>query len=198
MSSHHFVKEDQEPVLFIVNAVSWSRVSPLLEWCPKVIVSSSVLEQVMVWNIKIDAVAALQREADVLKWQLSMQAPVEILFDSHDDILASTLRFLDSNGHRGVHIIVASASGELLRRLIDLSGRIEISLHEEHFRWSLITRRKFKKWVSGGTQLQVVGKYSGQAIQTEGLKEDKTGFKASSDGLINITSGGPFWVGEEL
>ena len=56
MSSHHFVKEDQEPALIIADAsaVSFEKIQELLEWSPTVIVMESSLEMVLSWGIKMD------------------------------------------------------------------------------------------------------------------------------------------------
>ena len=43
MSSHHFVKEGQEPALLIMDALSLALIEPLLEWAPQVIVCENAL-----------------------------------------------------------------------------------------------------------------------------------------------------------
>ena len=62
MSSHHFVKEQQEPAVLILNTegFSFDSISPLLEWVPTVLVAETCVEQVLTWVIKIDVILASQ------------------------------------------------------------------------------------------------------------------------------------------
>ena len=56
MSSHHFVKEGQEPALFILDNIPFQYAESLLEWVPLVMVADRALENVLHWGIKIDVV----------------------------------------------------------------------------------------------------------------------------------------------
>ena len=49
MSSHHIVRDDQEPALIIANGASCSNelMGQLLEWSPLVIVLDSAIERVL-------------------------------------------------------------------------------------------------------------------------------------------------------
>ena len=56
MSSHHIVRDDQEPALIIANGESCSDelLGQLLEWSPIVVVLDSAIDRVLARNIKID------------------------------------------------------------------------------------------------------------------------------------------------
>ena len=56
MSSHHIVRDDQEPALIIANGASCSEelMGQLLEWSPLVIVLDSAIERVLELGIKVD------------------------------------------------------------------------------------------------------------------------------------------------
>lgn len=56
MSSHHFVKENQEPALIIANGQHCSEalLGQLLEWSPYVIVLDGALDKVMSLGVKFD------------------------------------------------------------------------------------------------------------------------------------------------
>ena len=56
MSSHHIVRDDQEPALIIANGASCSEelIGQLLEWSPLVIVLDSAMDRVLELGIKID------------------------------------------------------------------------------------------------------------------------------------------------
>ena len=58
MSSHHFVREGQEPALIIANGAACDpeRMGQLLEWNPFVLVLDGALHRVLELGIRIDAV----------------------------------------------------------------------------------------------------------------------------------------------
>jgi thiamine pyrophosphokinase len=56
MSSHHIVRDDQEPALIIANGAACSDelLGQLLEWSPLVVVLDSAMERVVELGIKVD------------------------------------------------------------------------------------------------------------------------------------------------
>ena len=56
MSSHHIVRDDQEPALIIANGAACSEelIGQLLEWSPLVIVLDSAIKRVLELGIKVD------------------------------------------------------------------------------------------------------------------------------------------------
>ena len=82
MSSHHIVKENQEPALLILNteAIPFEKLQELLEWSPTVIVTESSLEKAVGWGIKIDVVLAAAERIQSLTQTLQHQVPHSICF----------------------------------------------------------------------------------------------------------------------
>jgi thiamine pyrophosphokinase len=64
MSSHHIVRDDQEPALIIANGASCDPelLGQLLEWSPLVIVLDSAMERVMKLDIKVDVLLGILTE----------------------------------------------------------------------------------------------------------------------------------------
>ena len=56
MSSHHIVRDDQEPALIIANGAACQPefLGQLLEWSPLVVVLDAAMERVMELDIKVD------------------------------------------------------------------------------------------------------------------------------------------------
>src|SRR5262245_23981535 len=106
MSSHHFVKEGQEPALLILDAPTFDVVGPLLEWAPLVVVAQQAVEMVLSWNIKIDVVLAIEKDISDLTKQLSNQAPLKILsYSAEESPLANALHFLIRTKQSAVNIL---------------------------------------------------------------------------------------------
>ncbi|WP_338410576.1 thiamine diphosphokinase [uncultured Flavobacterium sp.] len=81
MSSHHIVRDDQEPALIIANGAACSEelLGQLLEWSPLVIVLDSAIERVLELGIKVDVLLGdFDRGFDVLHYKES-QFPIEIV-----------------------------------------------------------------------------------------------------------------------
>lgn len=81
MSSHHFVREGQEPALIIANGSSCSDqlLFELLEWSPFVLVLDGALERVLSKGIKFDAVLGDFDSSDELHQRLDYLQPLELL-----------------------------------------------------------------------------------------------------------------------
>jgi thiamine pyrophosphokinase len=81
MSSHHIVRDDQEPALIIANGASCNPelLGQLLEWSPLVIVLDSAMERVMKLNIKVDVLLGdFDRDFDA-NYYKEKQYPIEIV-----------------------------------------------------------------------------------------------------------------------
>ena len=81
MSSHHFVKEQQEPAVFIldVEGISFKTVAPLLEWSPTLLVAQEAVEVVLSWGIKIDVILATSSFQEDNRHLLEEQYPLRFL-----------------------------------------------------------------------------------------------------------------------
>ena len=81
MSSHHIVRDDQEPALIIANGASCQPelLGQLLEWSPLVVVLDSAIERVMHLDIKIDVLLGdFDRDFDPEIYK-TKQYPLEIV-----------------------------------------------------------------------------------------------------------------------
>ena len=81
MSSHHIVREDQEPALLIVNAhaMAFEKIQELLEWMPTVIVLADQVETVVAWGIKVDVVIVPLTAMELWRDKLADQTPVKLI-----------------------------------------------------------------------------------------------------------------------
>ena len=97
MSSHHIVRDDQEPALIIANGASCSEelLGQLLEWSPYVIVLDSAIERVIHLGIKIDVILGdFDRDFNPYTY-LNEQFPLEIIHtpDQNKTDLEKSIRF---------------------------------------------------------------------------------------------------------
>lgn len=196
MSSHHFVKEGQEPALFILDPLPFQLAGPLLEWAPLVVVSDNALEDVLHWGIKIDVVLAEDSRVEMLMQRLREQAPVKILSHrSGESSIMNALYFLINSKQASVNII-ASVSEDVFVETEKFMHQLQVSLFDEKLKWSAISTGNFEKWLTARTNLQIRKSFGSQSIQFQGLTAKESGFETSANGVISIWSNQLFWVAE--
>ena len=196
MSSHHFVKEGQEPALLIIDRITFTSIEPLLEWAPLVMVEESLLDNVLGWGIKIDVALVRPESIELTRQKLLLQAPVKIL--SHhagDDPIRTALYFLISLKQSSVNI-TGSWTPELVALAEDFLPRISISLIDNNLKWSGRLSGSFEKWLPAGTEFHVRSQH--RPVVIEGVRETGSAFQTTSDGVVKLRFDGPFWVGETL
>ncbi len=81
MSSHHIVRDDQEPALIIANGASCNieLLGQLLEWSPLVIVLDSAIERVVELGIKVDVLLGDFDRGFDANYYKETQFPLEII-----------------------------------------------------------------------------------------------------------------------
>lgn len=146
MSSHHFVKEQQEPALIILNAagISFDAVAPLLEWVPTVLVAQEEVYPVISWGIKIDIILAEMDFQQQHYHLLEEQYPVKFLGVHLGDFLNEGLQYLIASQHSAVNII-----GFDHRNVSALEEKLEfldIVVWDGPTRYFPVKNGEFKKW----------------------------------------------------
>jgi hypothetical protein len=202
MSSHHFVKEQQEPAVLILDAdlIGFHQVSPLLEWVPTVLVSDKSLEQVLSWGIKIDVVLAseaFQRENQHL---LEEQYPVKFITTVDEDYLQVGLDYLFSTDHKAVHLVGISHL-----KALDLHDKLELlnlTILDGDWKYYPVRSGEFKKWFAE-SNIHIHGKEAMPVqIQNENgeliLPITYATMLEVPEGNTTIKAPGIFWIGEQV
>ncbi len=185
MSSHHFVKDGQEPTLIILSILppSFEQVQSLLEWSPQVFVSDVALKTVLPWNIKIDGILASQSSIQQWQRELYEQEPLQWVQYSDGSVI-NALEALAARNHHKIQIVDDVG----VFPLHDLQGLPShtIAVIRELRRWSLIRGEKWTKWVPAATTVSLVC----------GLSTYE--HTVTTDGTHTIVLPPPFWVGEAI
>ncbi|MFZ2906177.1 MAG: hypothetical protein WAZ98_08245 [Cyclobacteriaceae bacterium] len=183
MSSHHIIREDQEPALVIMNtdAVPHERILELLEWSPTIMVIESCLAAVLEWGIKVDVVIAPESKTGDLTATLLYQFPVRILSVQHEhEALSTALYFLIDANQKAVNIL----SLEPLEKFEPFTA-LDLSVFRYGKRWSFIRHGVYEKWLPAGRTIHVY------------LSDKNSSRKTLDDGIITIKRDAGFWVAEE-
>ena len=192
MSSHHFVKEGQEPALFILDNIGFQYAESLLEWVPIVIVADHALESVLQWGIKIDIVLQHGYSFDALEHLAKDQGPVQILRCSNDDVVAQGLQFAIKEGYDAVNLL-GRPREELFREVENSARELQVGIYSVQEKWSLISCGKFEKWMQAGSVFLFK---STSAVQTEGVIQKDEYWETGAAGMVMVRSETKFWIGE--
>ena len=100
MSSHHIIREKQEPALLVVGMDNFSDelFGQLLEWSPTVIATHAVAEKLNAYGIKIDWIITDDE-------QESIQSDVKVLNLQGAPLIATAINFLVDNQYPAVNVV---------------------------------------------------------------------------------------------
>ncbi len=207
MSSHHIVRDDQEPALIIANgaACSTELMGQLLEWSPLVVVLDSAIERVLPLNIKVDVLLGdFDRNFDAHAYK-EHQYPIEIIHtpDQEKTDLEKAFIYLIERGIPAVNVIWATGKRadhtlNNLTTIIRYREQLKIVLLDDHSKIFLLPNH-FQKWYTANTPISLVPIGNVSGITTENLyyplknetltigHRNGTSNHVSQDGLVTIT-----------
>lgn len=208
MSSHHIVRDEQEPALLIANgeACHPELLGQLLEWSPVVVVLDSAIWRVLDLGIKVDVLLGdFDRNLD-LDTIRAQQYPLEIVHtpDQNKTDLEKGIDYLIGRGFPAVNIVWATGrradhSLTNMTNIVRYKDRIRVVMFDDHSKIFPLVGR-FEKWYEAGTPISLIPVGTVTGIVTEGLKYNlrdeiltlgyRTGSsnEAAQDGFVRITA----------
>jgi thiamine pyrophosphokinase len=207
MSSHHIVKDDQEPALIIANGASCSSelLGQLLEWSPIVVVLDSAIERVLQLDIKVDVLLGdFDRNFDA-NYYREKQFPLEIIHtpDQNKTDLQKAFDYLIKKGHQAVNVIWATGkrADHTMTNITCIAAykeKIKIVILDDHSKIFLLPKI-YEKWYTKETIISIIPIGEVHGISSENLKYKlhndslKLGYRSGSsnevseDGIVKIT-----------
>ena len=194
MSSHHVVREQQEPALIIADLTSSNIkiIEPLLEWSPTIIVLEECLEKAVSWGIKVDGVVVSKENLNKAKKLLEEQEPIHYLVNEKE-LITEAIQFLIKGKYEAVNVIVDA--NLLFSELVPFTNNLQIVIHNEVQR-CYYTAGHFHKWVVEGTTFGTFPALS--QVETNGLANNNDKWVAEKEGRISLSAKEPFWAIEYL
>ncbi len=206
MSSHHIVRDDQEPALIIANGASCSQelLRELLEWSPLIVVLDAAIERVLELNIKIDVLLGdFDNGFDADKYS-QCQFPIEIVHtpDQNKTDLEKAFDYLIARKIPAVNVIWATGkradhSISNMTNIVRYKDQLKIVLFDDHSRIFRLSET-FEKWYPKNTILSLIPVGTVAGIYSENLKWPlengslRLGYNsgnsnsAAKDGLVKI------------
>ncbi|WP_445452630.1 thiamine diphosphokinase [Flavobacterium sp. 25HG05S-40] len=207
MSSHHIVRDDQEPALIIANgeACSAELLGQLLEWSPLVIVLDSAIERVLELGIKIDVLLGDFDRGFDADYYKERQYPIEIVYAPNQEKtdLEKAFDYLIEKEHKAANVIWATGKRAdhtitNITNIVAYRNKLKIVILDDHSKVFLLPS-SFEKWYPQNTILSLIpiGKVSGISTQNlfYPLQEEvlTIGYRTGSsnhvtqDGIVSIT-----------
>ncbi|NBL64341.1 thiamine diphosphokinase [Flavobacterium sp. NST-5] len=206
MSSHHIVRDDQEPALIIANGASCNNelLGQLLEWSPLVIVLDSAIDRVLALNIKVDVLLGdFDRDFDPEMYR-KKNYPLEIVHtpDQNKTDLEKAFDYLIEKNHKAVNVVWATGKRAdhtftNITNIVRYQNQLKIVILDDHSKIFQLPKI-FQKWYPKDFPISLIpiGQVSGIStenltyqLQDESLKIGyRTGSsnKVSSDGIVKI------------
>ncbi|GAB3947038.1 thiamine diphosphokinase [Spirosoma harenae] len=206
MSSHHIVRDKQEPALLIANgeACQPELIGQLLEWNPFVVVLDSAVWRVFELGIKVDVLLGdfdRNLDLDAIREQ---QYPLEIIHtpDQEKTDLQKGIELLIERGFPAVNIVWATgrrADHTLLNltSIVQYKEQIRIVMLDDYSKIFPLVGR-FEKWYEAGTIISLIPVGTVTGYTSVGLKynlQDATltighrtsaNNEAAEDGFVKI------------
>lgn len=191
MSSHHIIREKQEPALLILEMASFDEelLGQLLEWSPTIIVSEEVYDHVYSLGIKIDV---LLQQSTIAK---ETQEHVKILDIGESDVVKSTLDFLIDEEYPSVNIISKSFNSHDYTALLSKIDLVVFTKDKKIFP----VKSGFTKWKAQGESITVFTD-DVKLESVDGLNfVNNNQYQTIKDGFYRLTFANDFiFIGEEL
>lgn len=164
MSSHHIVRDDQEPALIIANGAECSRelLGQLLEWSPIVIVLDSAMDRVLDLNIKVDVLLGDFDRGFDAEYYKEKQFPLEIVHTPNQDKtdLEKALDYLIEKGHKAANVVWATGKRAdhtitNITSIVQYRDSLKIVMLDDHSKIFLLPKR-FEKWYTANTPISLI------------------------------------------
>ncbi|WP_442589730.1 thiamine pyrophosphokinase [Pedobacter sp. AW31-3R] len=175
MSSHHIVKEKQEPALYIHDLGSFDEeyLGQLLEWSPTLVVNGNIYEKVISLGLKVDIVL---NNADGMVFQENTKSII-----GPGDDYNTVLNYLVSEKYPAVNII------DTEKKISDLEfymSRINIVLFTPEYK-SYAVKTGFSVWKPAGTSvfIDVVSYFEATNL----MQKDEREFEVVKDGFVEFS-----------
>jgi hypothetical protein len=174
MSSHHIVREKQEPALYIHHLGNFDEeyLGQLLEWSPTLLVASSEYEKVISLGLKVDVVIGNEENT-------SIQENTKWIF-SPTESLQAVVKYLVAEKYPAVNIISKENKFDDLAHLVPA---IDIVLFTETEK-SYAVKPGFSVWKPAGSifKIDIISYF-----ETSNLKPTGEGsFAVIKDGFVSF------------
>jgi thiamine pyrophosphokinase len=189
MSSHHIVREKQEPALLILSLDNFSDelFGQLLEWSPTVIVTRQTAEKVLTYGIKIDWIISDE-------FAEGLQSDIKIMPAGNDSLTEAALKYLITHNYPAVNVITDELQ---LKDYLFFTDKINMVIFHGSKKIYAITPG-FSKWKPAGEVIELLSEP--KQLHFSGIEIiEHQRYKTTHDGFFSVQFEQPFlFIAEDL
>jgi thiamine pyrophosphokinase len=189
MSSHHIVREKQEPALLVLGLETFNQelLGQLLEWSPTVIATIDTAEKLNSMGIKVDRILAAGAQNEVV------QSDIKYLLTAGLSPLDAAMQFLIAEKYGAVNVILDDIDLHYFEKFV--SSINLVIFHQQRKIYPVASG--FSKWLPAGEVIEIHS--AAKDLRVTGL--EKTGadrFYTTHDGVFTIRFNNPFLLISEM
>ena len=184
MSSHHIIREKQEPALLVLGMDNFDDelLGQLLEWSPTLMVTEVMAEKLNAYGIKVDWIITDNVDGDI-------QSDVKLLQVAHEPIISAALKHLTANNYPAVNVVADELNLDDFLPYID---KINLVIFYAHKKIYPVTSG-YSKWKPARETIELLSTPTN--LQFTGLEKlSDTTFKTRHDGFFTLQFNDPFVV----
>lgn len=172
MSSHHIIKDNQEPALFLWEEIQEELLEELGSWSPQIYCHHSLISWVQKISLKIDFICAPAENKDQIEETLAYQMPFKFLELNKEGEIENILDSVNNT-----HIHFCSSDLTLLKsdpRIVLINNEFRAYMSKEHW----------QKWKPKDSKLEVIP--NSALLSSKNLKNEKDQLIAIESALCRI------------
>lgn len=190
MSSHHIIREKQEPALLIadINRFDPEYLGQLLEWSPTVMVLQKEVEKVASLAIKIDVIITQNTFTE------EIQEHTRLVFCEGKTEREAALDFLQREQYHAINIIINEFDFVLFSKYINAIDIVQLNEQERCF----TAKPGFSKWKPAGEKVRIASLTSHLSVEGLSLISENL-YQTTKDGLYKLYFDNDLiWIAENL
>ncbi len=184
MSSHHIIREKQEPALLILGLDNFDDelLGQLLEWSPTVVASDEMAEKLNAYGIKVDWIITDKDDADI-------QSDVKVLHINAEPETIAALNFFTENNYPALNVVPDELN---MDEYLPYINQINLVIFYNNQKIYPVTSG-YSKWKPGGENIELLSTPTNlQFTGLERLSENQ--FKTQEDGFFTLQFSNPFVI----
>ena len=196
MSSHHIVRDEQEPAIVLMDRdYNQEILNALLEWSPQVLTTYSIFQQLESLGIKADVV--LGDDAERQQFLQVQHSPGRFILQKQvEDSFETAMYYLAAKKYAAVHVFVPDMDSLVKVLSPSFYSQLQLIVFTGNKKWVYKTGT-FKKWYPEGDVLYVKGAFATITFEESEQRGTGSSFEVPHDGFVTVKGDG-FWLGETL
>jgi len=177
MSSHHIIRDNQEPAVFLgeIHSISADLLGQVLEWSPTVICLDKNMEALESQGVKVNVLLRAVDQTNLDKLQADMD-----VITYQQDYLPALFDYLAKIDNFAIYLVGCYPSPVL----VSYADRFSINLLDGNRHTVLVKR--YSKWLPRGARLYMDNQVN-QSLNDKNLRlSGKNSYEVIQDGFVEI------------